>query len=165
MRRAIASVFMMMLALFVCMGVVAQERSWEELIARYKAIREQTQKQHDYSKTVEAIDIAKEVLQVAEKQFGSDDPRLAESLYYLAEEYNIGIDYAQAESLYKRALAVYDKANKKQTLEYARVLIGLGTLYSLQSKYDQGLANYQRALEIIEKLPQPDTIALAQLLV
>ncbi len=154
----------MIFTLSLCRGVFAQGKSWEELIARYKAIREQTQKQSDFGQTIKAIDIAKEALQVAETQFGPDDPRLAESLYTLADAYNFGMDYAQAEPLYKRALAVYEKAKMQETLAYAKVLIGLGTLYSLQGKYDQGLANYQQALATIEKLPKPNTIELAHLL-
>ena len=164
MKKIITAIGIIIIACSVGVGTFAQGKSWKDLIAEYKIIHEQTRKQYNFNATRKAIDVAKEALQVAELQFGPDDPRVAESLYYLAEEYNIGIDYVQAESLYKRALAIYTKTQKKQTLAYARVLIGLGTLYSLQTKYDQGLVQYRLALETIEKLPKPNTIELAQVL-
>jgi tetratricopeptide (TPR) repeat protein len=148
----------MLFAFSLCTGAFAQERLWEELIASYKSMREQTQTQHDYSKTFEAIDIANKALQVAEKQFGPNNPRVAESLYYAADAYNFGMDYAHAEPLYRQALAVYEEAQQQNTFAYAKVLIGLSTLYAMQSKFDQALVHYQRALATIEKLPKPDTI-------
>ena len=164
MKRTLITICLIMFMLSLCMGAFAQGKSWEELTAQYKAIREQTRKQNDFTKTMKAIDIAKEALQKAEKEFGPDDPRLAESLYLLADAYNFGLDYAQAEPLYKQALSVYEKARMQETLAYARVLIGLGTLYSLQGRYGEGLTHYQQALSIIEKLPKPNTIELANLL-
>jgi len=164
MKRALKTICMMMLAFFVCTSAFAQERSWEELNARYKEIREQDEKGLNFTAIFDAIDIAQEALEVAERQFGPNDPRVAESLYYLAEAYNIGIDYAQAEPLYKRALTIYEKANQRETLAYARVLIGLGVLYSLQGKYGEGLIYYRQALDTIDKLPEPNTVELARLL-
>jgi tetratricopeptide (TPR) repeat protein len=164
MKKIVTTISIILISCPLGVGIFAQGKSWKDLIVEYKAIHERSRKQYNFNATRKAIDVAKEALDVAERQFGPNDPRVAQSLYYLAEEYNIGIDYVQAESLYKRALAIYTKAHKKQTLAYARVLIGLGTLYSLQMKYDQGLVQYQQALETIEKLPKPNTIELAQVL-
>lgn len=152
------------LLFFVLFPYICWGGSWEELIAKYKAIRRQAEGEHDYSKTLAAIDLAREALEAAQTEFGPDDPRVAETLYYLAGEYALGLDYTQAESLYLQALTIYERGGKGKTLEYARVLIGFGNLYCLQGKYEQGLAKYDGALTIIEGLPEPNSIELAQLL-
>jgi tetratricopeptide (TPR) repeat protein len=53
-----------------------------------------------------AVVFAHEALEVAEQKFGPDHPNVAQSLNSLAELYCDQGEYAKAEPLYKRALAI-----------------------------------------------------------
>ena len=63
---------------------------------------------HD-GKFQEAIPLAKQVLEAREKMLGAGHPDLATSLYVLAELYQAVNDYAAAEPMYRRAVAIWDK--------------------------------------------------------
>ena len=162
MKRVIEHICIIMLVLSLSTCASTPEKRWERLTSRYAVVSEQGEK--DSRKPLRAVEIAKKALQVAEQDFKPDDPRVAQSLFNLAEAYVYAWDFTQSEPLYKRALAIYERIGQKETLAYAKTLIGLGIFYSLQQQYDQGLIQYQQAVGILEKLPQPNTIELANVL-
>ncbi len=92
----------------------AQETRWETLMA--EAVK--AYQQADY---VEAEKLLLAALQEAEK-FGEQDPRFAISLNNLAELYRAQGNYAQAEPLYQRALAIREKALGPEHPHVAMVL-------------------------------------------
>lgn len=58
--------------------------------------------------------------------------------------------YAEAESLYQRALAIREKTEGRESLEVAWTLHGLGEVYTKQGRYAEAEACYQQALVIRE---------------
>ena len=71
----------------------------------------------------------------------------------------------QAEPLYKRALAIREKALGPDHPEVATSLSNLGTLYGSQGQYNQAEPLYRRALAIDEKALGPDHSDVAAILV
>ena len=67
--------------------------------------------------------------------FGPEDPRLAKSLNNLAEVYSAQGRYANAEPLFKRALAIYEKALGPEHPNVATGLNNLALLYNAQGRY------------------------------
>jgi tetratricopeptide (TPR) repeat protein len=64
--------------------------------------------------------------------------------------------YAEAEPLYKRALAIIEKAVGPNHPVFVAMLNKLATLYREQGKYAEAEPLYRRALEIREKALGPD---------
>jgi len=93
---------MTMLATSFALAAYAQETLWDELNAKASTLYQQGQ----YS---EAAKVAEEAWEVAENTFGPDHPNVATSLNNLAVLYKAQGKYAQAEPLYKRALAIREK--------------------------------------------------------
>jgi tetratricopeptide (TPR) repeat protein len=94
-------------------------------------------------------------LQLAE-EFGRHDPRLATSLSNLARIHRARGDYAHAEQLYKRSLAVDEKAFGPDHEEIANSLNNLAQTYRAQRKFSFAQPLYERALEIRERAVGPD---------
>ena len=111
------------LGLWPMVAASAQETRWDSIVAdAWKAYQ-----QADYA---EAEKLLLAALQEAEK-FGEQDPRLATSLNNLAALYSAQGNYAQAEPLYQRALAIVEKAlgpyRRKLGLTFKMVTRGLGS--------------------------------------
>ena len=88
--------------------------------------------------------------------FGPDDPRLAMSLNNLAGLYDNQGKYAEAEPLYKRLLAIDEKALGPEHPDVAASLNNLALLYYNQGKYAEAEPLHKRALAIKEKTLGPD---------
>lgn len=101
-------------------------------------------------------------LDEAEKSFGPQDRRVAESLYYLGVVRHKQGQRAQAEPLYRRALDIYEKQPGADTVQVAQVLNDLGSLHSDQSRYGEAEALFRRALAIREKALPSDHRDLGQ---
>ncbi len=69
------------------------------------------------------------------EEFGVEDPRFATSLNNLAVLYKAQGRYAEAEPLYQRALAIYEKALGPDHPTTATQLNNLVVLYDTQGKY------------------------------
>jgi len=76
---------------------------------------------------------------------------------YLAEG-----KYAQAELVYKRALAIEEKALGPDHPDLAKSLHNLALLYATQGQYAQAEPLYKRALAIMEKALDPDDPSVAK---
>jgi tetratricopeptide (TPR) repeat protein len=89
-------------------------------------------------------------------QFGPSDARLATSLNNLALVYDSQGKYDAAEPLYKRSLAIAEKALGPEHPGVATGLNNLAALYRAQGKYDAAEPLYKRSLAIREKALGPD---------
>ena len=100
------------------------------------------------------------------EKFGSADRRLARSLTSLATLYRAQSKYAEAESLYRRALEI-DEALFRRALKIDEKALGpdhpdiaisltnLAFLYHAQARYAEAEALFRRALAIIEQAVGP----------
>ena len=95
------------LLLVSCLGLsgFAQGNEWERLIDEARGLR--SIKRHD-----RAAVAAKKALEVAEQAFGPDHPNVATSLDLLANLYLDRYQWAQAEPLSKRLLAIMEKGRR-----------------------------------------------------
>jgi tetratricopeptide (TPR) repeat protein len=64
--------------------------------------------------------------------------------------------YAEAEPLYKRGLAIYEKALGPDRPDVGTALNSLAELYRAQGRYPEAEPLYKRAIDIIEKALGPD---------
>jgi len=91
-----------------------------------------------------AVVVAKKALQVAEANAGKIHP-MWPSLNNLAQLYATQGQYAQAEPLYKRTLAIKEKALGPDHPDVAMSLNNLAQLYDTQGQYAQAGPLYKRA--------------------
>ncbi len=94
--------------------------------------------------------------------FGPQDPRAATSLNNLAAVYHLQGKYAEAEPLYKRALAIWEKALGPEHPDVAQSLNNLALLYQDQGRYAEAEPLHKRALAIREKSLGPGHPLVAQ---
>ena len=76
-----------------------------------------------------AINIMITRIKDGEKKLGKDSPKLWESLNFLANEYREINDFENSQKTYERALAIQEKAGKKESNEAAKSIVGLGEMY------------------------------------
>ena len=86
-----------------------------------------------------------------EKALGPDHPHVATSLNNLEELYEAQGQYAKAEPLHKRTLAIREKALGPDHPDVAQSLNNLALLYHQQGRYAKAEPLYERALGIMEK--------------
>jgi tetratricopeptide (TPR) repeat protein len=86
---------------------------------------------------------------------------VAESLNNLAALYYAKGQYAQAEPLYRRALAIYENALGLEHSQVATCLNNLAGLYQTQGQYAQAEPLYRRALALREKSLGPEHLDVA----
>ena len=91
------------LCLVLASAALAQQEEWKELNQQASELSRQ-------GKSAEAIPIGKRALELAEKTFGPNHTNVAKSLDTLALLYWNQRKYAEAESLYKRSLAIRENA-------------------------------------------------------
>ncbi|MBK6958450.1 MAG: tetratricopeptide repeat protein [Nitrosomonas sp.] len=111
---------------------------------------------YQQGKYVEAIAIAKQALDIAEKDLGQEHSDVATSLNNLAELYRTQGQYEKAEPLYQRALTIRVKALGSDHSDVATSLNNLAVLYFSLGQYDKAEPLYQRSLVIKEKALGPD---------
>lgn len=100
-------------------------------------------------------------------EFEEQDPRLAtnlNNLNNLAGIYRVQAKYAEAEALYRRALAIAENAVGPDHPAVAAGLNNLALLYDDRAKYAEADPLYQRALAIREKALGPEHPDVAQTL-
>jgi CHAT domain-containing protein/tetratricopeptide (TPR) repeat protein len=86
----------------------------------------------------------------AKARLGTSDANYANALSTLAKVYQFQGKYADAEGLYKRALAIWEAKLGKDHPNVTATLNNLGTTYQLQGKYADAARLFQRALAIWE---------------
>ena len=103
----------------------------------------------------EAEDLYLSALERA-KSFGTDSIFFAGNLYSLATLYHAQGKYREAEPLYRRSLALKEKALGLEHPDVATSLNNLALLHISQSKYGEAEPLYQRSLAILEKTLGPE---------
>ena len=121
----------------------AQETVWEKYMG-------DAQKAYEQALYGEAEQLYLAALKEAEN-FEDEDRRLATSLNNLGRLYSAQGKYVQAESLYRRAVAVWEKTLGAEHPDVATGLSNLAKLYYIQGKYSQLEPLYQRVLAIRER--------------
>jgi len=113
------------------------------------------QAEGDTSKATEAL---KRVQEIAQCSSALGDDSRAGILVDLGEAAQNQGKYAEAESLYKRAIAAYEKTRGPEHPDLARALVFLGCLYRDEKQFDITKADplLERALAIREKALGPD---------
>jgi len=149
-----ASGLIVFLSLALAFPLHAQEARWNELIAQASNL-------HSQGKFAEAIPVAQEALELAEKAFGPDSPYTAVSLSWLGVVYEDQGAYAEAEPLFKRSLAIQEKALGPDHLIVASTLNTLANLYRDQGKYAEAEPLLKRSLAIFEQVLGPDHLDVA----
>ena len=91
-----------------------------------------------------------------------EDLRVATNLNNLGSSYQTEGKYTEAESLYKRALAIREKALGPEHPSVARSLNNLAGLYRAQGRYAEAEPLYQRSLAILERILGPEHPHVAQ---
>ena len=138
----------------LCLGLCpmvaasAQETRWDSIMDGAVEAYQQA----DYAQA-EKLFLA--ALKEAEK-FGEQDPRFATSLNNLAELYLAQGKSEQAEPLYRRALAIREKALGPEHSDVAQSLYILALFYHTQGHYAEAEPFFQRVLAIREKALGPE---------
>jgi tetratricopeptide (TPR) repeat protein len=133
--------------LISCIGsafTYTQEELWEHLVTK-------TNRLYKRGQYLEAVDVAKDALKVAEETFGSEHPNMVLSLSNLAILYHEQGKYVEAELLYKRALAISEKALGKDHPDVATVLENMAVLYEKIWKKDEAKVLTERVKKIRSK--------------
>ena len=127
---------------------VADDTAW----AKYSEAGRKAYRSGQYAEAEKLLLVA---LKEAEK-FGELDGRLIYSLNDLAELYRAQGKYAEAEPLFKRALANQEKVLGPKHRKVAPSLNGLALLYQAQGKYAEAEPFFRRVLAILEKALGPE---------
>ena len=89
---------------------------------------------------------------LAEKNFGSDHPNVADALSIIGDQFESKKQYDKARDAYGQSLAIREKTAGPNHPYTAGPLQGLCTVDREQKKYDQALKECQRGLAIREKV-------------
>jgi tetratricopeptide (TPR) repeat protein len=120
---------------------------WQRCVEGAKAAYQQK----DYARSGELL---QEALREAEK-FGADDPRLAVTLHNLANLAATQGKAAEAEPLYRRALAILEKVRGPDHSQTAVVRLGLADLLAARGNTAEAETAYRGALRAFEKVLGP----------
>ena len=85
---------------------------------------------------------------ISEKNLSPDHPDVATSLQHFAVVYKEQGQYAQAETLYKRSLAIREKALGPDHPDVAASLNNLVTMFSYLGRWEEALVAAQEAADI-----------------
>jgi CHAT domain-containing protein/tetratricopeptide (TPR) repeat protein len=105
---------------------------------------------------------AQKVEAMAKARFGVNHFNYGAALNNLAMVYNGQGKYADAEELYKRALATYEKSRSASQAAVASTLNNLANVYDQQGRYTEAEGLHRRALAIREKALGQDHPSVAQ---
>ncbi|MBI3666721.1 MAG: tetratricopeptide repeat protein [Acidobacteria bacterium] len=137
-----------------------QSKTWDQLLtAGLKA-----SEKGDYAEAERLLSAAVK----AAEAFGPKNPRLTTSLRNLAEVYKKQAEdykkqgkYAEAEPLYRRALATAEEGWGPQGPEVAKGLSDLGQLYLGQGRFADAEPLHRQALAVLEKARGPGDLQVA----
>jgi len=149
-----ASLVLLAFSLFLSISepCLAQSSAKSRVDALYNKF-EQFFKQRHYQ---EATRCGEELVKAGERAFGKNHTNVAIFIYKLAECYRTLGDYAKAEPLYNRALAIWEKALGRDHPHVAMSLNNLAQIYKSLGDYSKAESLLKRALDIREKTLGPD---------
>jgi tetratricopeptide (TPR) repeat protein len=99
---------------------------------------------------------AKSELADKEKELGPENPALEPSVRKLAFAHFYLNQFAEAEPLFIRALALQEKINGREHPAIAVPVMDVARVYHSLKKYPEAEAAWKRALAILEKVVEPD---------
>jgi serine/threonine protein kinase/tetratricopeptide (TPR) repeat protein len=91
-----------------------------------------------------------EVLAIREELLGPSHPKLAITLFNLANTRSKQRRFDDAEPLYLRAIDIYERDGERSLPRLPYPLNGLGVVYKRQGRYDEAVVLYRRAAEVAE---------------
>jgi tetratricopeptide (TPR) repeat protein len=128
--------------------LIAHEARWEQHMRAGAAAYQRGDDE-------EAVEQTKAALKEAE-DFGEQDPRLATTLNNLATLYESLGRHGKAEPLYKRSLAIAEKALRPEHPDLAAILNNLAELYQAQGRIGEAEPLFKRALAIWAQALRPE---------
>jgi len=145
--RAIVGLGVFFVATASLWPVVASPRS-----ADPDALKKHAAELYRAGKYTEAMPVAERYAKTMKSRHGPGSSQYATALDNLAELYRAQGRYSGAEPLFKRALAIMEKASGPQNnLAVGEVLNNLAELYSAQGRYAEAEPLLKRVFEIREK--------------
>ncbi|WP_350117172.1 CHAT domain-containing tetratricopeptide repeat protein [Nitrosomonas sp.] len=132
-----------------------QSEEWERL--NNEAFSHYQQGRH-----TEALSLAQQALEVAEKTLGPEHPDTATCLLAIGVLYEELGELDKVEPFYQRALSIREKALSPEHPDVATSLNNLANLYQNQGQYAKAQPLHQRALAIREKVLGPEHSNVAQ---
>ena len=103
----------------------------------YKKLNDKLATLYKAGRIEDAIDVAKEALQVAEKTFGENHPYVSVSLNNLALLYISEGQYEKAEGLYERSLKIAEEHLGKDNPQLANILENMVKCNEKMGKIDK----------------------------
>jgi len=160
------------------------EKRHEAACSQWTSLNEEVEDLRNEENYDQAVIVAKEALELAKRNpcpersdgmivvlndwldigHSWDHPDVTESLAVLAECYEKQGKYNQAEVLYKRAIAIWEKKYWPDHPIVALSLAPLAEFYKRQGKYDQAQVLYERALAIMKKEFGTDNVGMIKIL-
>src|SRR5262245_49040802 len=115
-------------------------------------------------RVIEALPLARRVIDLIGRERGPDDLELANAMNMLALLHVQLGAYAEAEPLYKQALGIRERVLGAEHSEVAATLQALAALYVYQGRYAEAEPLYQRVLDSKQRALGPDHSEVASAL-
>jgi len=141
------SVFVILI--FFATLIAGQTSVWSELNSKTKTLIDQ-------GRYEDALAPAKAALEIAERSFGPNDTKTAESLNNLGAIYLLQGKYLQADEPLQRAVKIREEKLGPNHSDTVDSINNLGTLYFYKGDYVRAKALHERSLEIRERILGPD---------
>jgi TonB family protein len=125
------------------------------------SLNAQTVQLYREGKFDEALAVAERVLGMMEGAFGANHRCVANALANVGAVRSAKEQYEQAETLYRRALAIYDATGEGDSAAVVAVLRRLVFLSAVRRDFDKAEASAQRIMSIAEKKYKPQQLQMA----
>jgi CHAT domain-containing protein len=119
----------------------AQEERWAQLSQQVEQLGQQ-------GRINQAIPLAEQAVKVAEATFGPNDRRTGLSLDELGLLYKNLDDLPDADSCFRRALAIFKAVGGSQSKDAGAVLLNLADLYADHGRWGEAESDFREALTI-----------------
>lgn len=117
----------------------------------FDSLQKQAKEFYKQDKYAEALPIAKQAVENAEKTFGKESKQVIQSLYLLASIHLSLWDATKSEPLLKRAIKSSEKVPDLTKFDTVNILDKLGECYEELDKESEAEKYYREALEVREK--------------
>lgn len=144
--------------------VAAAQQWWHYVQEGLFALEMRGRRQSDMQRWESAAEKAFRAAVEEARRFGPESEYLPFSLILLGGVHHLQGKLADAEPLYRQALAIYERAFGAEHRNVADALYGLGGLYLNQGRLQDAELLLKRALTIQEKILGPDNPAVAMTL-
>ena len=129
-----------------------------------KSLMDRPPKLYRAGKYVEAVHLAKNILEIYEKNMGTGHPLVATGLTNLAFLYENWGTLKVATLYYRRALNIRKKTLGPDHPLVAQSLNNLGMLYRAQGRFKEAGPLFRQSLSILEKKKEPDHTIIVMVL-